>query len=195
MTPKTVGAAWKNGSRGTPWRGPLRQPGPHQPGPRQPRPRQPRLRQLGLALLLVTLATCLASCGIRPTEVIAGLEAPTGPVENTSPSLFFVQSGGALAATSRPSGSLSGTDVVALLAQGPTEAERTRGLTTEVPVDAAPAFVDRVANGLDVTLSTDVSLLSDVAVQQVVCTLLGIQAVGTVNLRGGGHSLEFRKCA
>ncbi len=103
--------------------------------------------------------------------------------------------GGALAATSRPSGSLSGTDVVALLAQGPTEPERTRGLTTEVPVDAAPAYVDRVANGLDVTLSTDVSLLSDAAVQQIVCTLLGIQAVGTVNLRGGGHSLEFLKCA
>lgn len=189
MTPKTVGAAWKNGNRGTPWRGPLRQLGPRQPGPRQP-----RLRQLGLAVLLVTLATCLASCGIRPTEVIAGLEAPTGPVENTSPSLFFIRQG-ALAATSRPSGTLSGTDVVALLAQGPTEAERTRGLTTEVPVDAAPAYVDRVANGLDVTLSTDVSLLSDAAVQQIVCTLLGIQAVGTVNLRGGGHSLEFLKCA
>ena len=65
----------------------------------------------------------------------------------------------------------------------------------EVPFDAVPATVDRVANGLDVTISSDVSQLSPAAVQQIVCTLLGVQPVGTVNLRGGGHSLEFQKCA
>lgn len=95
----------------------------------------------------------------------------------------------------RPQGSLTGFDVIALLAQGPTNAEQSRGLTTEVPFDAVPATVDRVANGLDVTLSTDVSQLSGAAVQQIVCTLLGVEAAGTVNLRGGGHSLEFRRCA
>ncbi|MGW6447751.1 GerMN domain-containing protein [Lentzea sp. NPDC055074] len=171
MRPKTVGAAWENGIRGTPWRGPL--------------------RQLGLAALVLTLLT---ACGVRPTDPIPGLEAPSGPVENTSPSLFWV-SEGRVVAVSRSEGSLSGFDVVALLAQGPTNSEQARGLTTEVPFDAAPATVDRVANGLDVNLSSDVLQLSPAAVQQIVCTLLAVQPVGTVNLRGGGHSLEFQKCA
>ncbi|WP_154697256.1 hypothetical protein [Lentzea guizhouensis] len=136
----------------------------------------------------------LASCGIRPTGVIPGLQAPSGPVENPSPSIFWVADG-QVVPTSRVQGSLTGRDVVALLAQGPSNAELQRGLTTEVPFDAAPATVDRVASGLDVTVSTDVSLLSPNAVRQIVCTLLAVQAVGTVNLRGGGHSLEARKCA
>ncbi|GAA3651489.1 sporulation and spore germination protein [Lentzea atacamensis] len=169
MTTKDVGAAWENENRGTPWRGPL--------------------RQLAVAVLLV-----VSGCGIRPTDPIPGLEAPSGPVENTSPALYWVAAG-KVVAVNRPQGSLSGYDVVALLAQGPTNAEQSRGFSTEVPFDAAPATVDRVAGGLDVNLSTDVSLLSRTAVQQIVCTLLGIQAVGTVNLRGGGHSLESQKCA
>ncbi|MDX3658326.1 GerMN domain-containing protein [Streptomyces sp. ID05-26A] len=136
----------------------------------------------------------LTACGIRPTDPIPGLEAPSGPVENTSPSLFWV-SEGRVVPVGRSEGSLSGFDVVALLAQGPTNAEQARGLTTEVPFDAAPATVDRVSNGLDVNLSSDVSQLSAAAVQQIVCTLLAVQPVSSVNLRGGGHSLEFQKCA
>ncbi|MFD4641471.1 GerMN domain-containing protein [Lentzea sp. NPDC058436] len=149
------------------------------------------MRRSWVLLCLVVLT----ACGIRPTDPIPGLEAPSGPVENTSPSLFWVSRGGGVLPVARPEGSLSGFDVVALLAQGPTGAEQARGLSTEVPFDAAPATVDRVANGLDVNLSTDVSLLSAAAVQQIVCTLLGVQPVGTVNLRGGGHSLEFQQCA
>ena len=96
MRPKIVGAAWENGFRGTPWRGPL--------------------RQLVIVLLLVT------GCGIRPTDPIPGLEAPAGPVENTSPALYWV-SDGKVIPVNRPQGSVSGLDVVALLAQGPTNAE------------------------------------------------------------------------
>ena len=144
--------------------------------------------------VLLLCLVAVTGCGIRPTDPIPGLEAPSGPVENTSPSLYWV-SRGAVLPVPRPEGSLSGFDVVALLAQGPTGDEQARGLTTEVPFDAAPATVERVANGLDVKLSTDVSQLSATAVQQIVCTLLGIQPVGTVNIRGGGHSLEFQKCA
>ena len=147
----------------------------------------------GLARVLLCLAV-LTACGIRPTDPIPGLVAPTGPVENTAPSVFWVLDG-SVVPIGRPEGSLTGFDVIALLAQGPTGAEQSRGLTTEVPFDAVPATVDRVASGLDVTLSTDVSQLSPVAVRQIVCTLLGVQPVGSVNLRGGGHSLEYQKCA
>src|SRR5687768_2159571 len=98
----------------------------------------------------------LTACGIRPTDPIPGLEAPSGPVENTSPSLFWVAPDGGVLPVGRPEGSLSGFDVVALLAQGPTNAEQARGLATQVPLDAAPATVDRVANGLDVSISSDV---------------------------------------
>jgi hypothetical protein len=143
----------------------------------------------------VLVLAVLTACGIRPTDPIPGLEAPSGAVENTSPSLFWVSPDGGVVPVGRPEGSLSGFDVVALLAQGPTNAEQGRGLSTEVPFDAAPATVDRVANGLDVNLSSDVSQLSALAVQQIVCTLLAVQPVGTVNLRGGGRSLELQKCA
>jgi hypothetical protein len=142
----------------------------------------------------VLVLAALTACGIRPTDPIPGLEAPSGPVENTSPSVYWVVAG-KVVPVSRPQGSLSGYDIIALLAQGPTNAEQVSGFTTEVPFDAAPATIDRVANGLDVNLSSDVSQLSPAAVQQIVCTLLGVQPVGTVNLRGGGHSLEFQKCA
>jgi hypothetical protein len=171
VRPKTVGAGWENGNRGTPGRGPL--------------------RELGLAALVLAVLT---ACGIRPTDPIPGLEAPSGPVENTSPSVYWVAAG-KVVPVNRPQASLSGYDVISLLAQGPTVEEQNRGFTTEVPFDAAPASVDRVVNGLDVTISSDVSQLSPAAVQQIVCTLLGVQPVGTVNLRGGGHSLEFQKCA
>ncbi|WP_258947087.1 GerMN domain-containing protein [Lentzea californiensis] len=155
-------------------------------------PERTHLRELGLAALVLAVLT---ACGIRPTDPIPGLEAPSGAVENTSPSLFWVSSDGGVVPVGRPEGSLSGFDVVALLAQGPTNAEQARSLSTEVPFDAAPATVDRVANGLDVNLSSDVSQLSGAAVQQIVCTLLAVQPVGTVNLRGGGRSLELQKCA
>ncbi|NGY59366.1 hypothetical protein G7043_10565 [Lentzea sp. NEAU-D13] len=171
MRPKTVGAGWESGNRGTPGRGPL--------------------RELGLAVLVLAVLT---ACGIRPTDPIPGLEAPSGPAEITSPSVYWVSSG-KVVAVNRPQASLSGYDVISLLAQGPSAAEQNRGFTTEVPFDAVPATVDRVANGLDVTISSDVSQLSPAAVQQIVCTLLGVQPVGTVNLHGGGHSLEFQKCA
>lgn len=154
--------------------------------------RRRRPRGLGLVALAVALLT---ACGIRPTDPIPGLPAPSGPVENTTPSLYWASPGGTVVPTSRPRGSLSGFDVIALLAQGPTAAEQSLGLGTEVPFDAAPATIDRVANGLDVNLSTDVSQLSGTAVQQIVCTVLGLQPVGSVNLRGGGRSLELRRCA
>jgi hypothetical protein len=145
-------------------------------------------------LWVLVLLVALTGCGIRPAAPIPGLEAPRGPAENTLPALYWVAEG-KVVAVNRPQGSVNGADVVALLAQGPTADEQKRGLTTEVPFDATPAFVDRVASGLDVTLSTDVSQLSKAAVQQIVCTMLGLQAVSTVNLRGGGHSLELLKCA
>ncbi|MEU7475329.1 hypothetical protein AB0A63_05050 [Lentzea sp. NPDC042327] len=173
MSPKTVGAGWKNGKRGSPARG--------------------RLRKLAPTILAVLAVAVLASCGIRPTGVIPGLQAPSGPVENPSPSVYWVAAG-QVVPVARDQGSLTGRDVVALLAQGPSGDEQQRGLSTEVPFDAAPATVDRVESGLDVTVSTDVSLLSRNAVRQIVCTLLAVQAVGTVHLRGGGHSLEGRRC-
>ncbi|SDG99934.1 hypothetical protein SAMN05216553_114147 [Lentzea fradiae] len=171
MRPKPVGGGWENGNRGVPGRrGPLRE----------------------LVLAALTLAL-VSACGIRPTDPIPGLEAPTGPVENTAPGLFWVHEGG-LVRVARPPGSLSGYDVIALLAQGPNQVELDSGLTTEVPLDAAPATVDRVTSGLDVRLSTDVSQLSPVAVRQIVCTLQGLLPIGAVNLQGGGHSLDLQQC-
>jgi hypothetical protein len=154
-----------------------------------------------LAILLVVLVA--AGCGVRPSGVITGVEAPSGPAEGEVPpgspalsptsslALFFV-SGDRVASVPRH---LVHEDLVGMLADGPDPDERAQGLSTEVPKAAAPATVTASGSGMDVALATDVDGLTRFAVDQIVCTLLA-QHPGTMTatLRGGGHTTEQRTC-
>ncbi len=128
-----------------------------------------------LAMLVVVLA---AACGIQPSGVIPGVQAPR--VSLAPVRLFFVANG-KLTAEDRPTDRpLSLRDTLALLAAGPTEP----GLTTEVPADIGPS----AESGNEITVSADVTKLSTVARYQIGCTL------GGVTLTGGGQRVGPLEC-
>ncbi|MGH8921466.1 MAG: hypothetical protein ACRD0H_24530, partial [Actinomycetes bacterium] len=108
-------------------------------------------RRIGLSAALVVI---LAACGVRPSAVINGGPAPSGPVvpeRSTVVVLYFVL-GDRPTAAQRQGVSTSPSDVLALLAAGPDQSERAAGLTTEVPGNAAPASVSLVPGDVTVAL-------------------------------------------
>ncbi|GAA3523864.1 hypothetical protein GCM10022222_02620 [Amycolatopsis ultiminotia] len=167
------------------------------------------IRRAGCALAVVALLA--AGCGVRPSGVIQGLEAPSGPpvpsagghgtgAPSSPPaavSLYFV-SGGSVVPVTRPEVATAPAGLLTLLAGGPDESERANGLTTEVPRTIAPATVTTSGTTVEAMLGTDVTALSPTAVNQIVCTLLAANSLadaGTALLRSGGHSLHAHSCA
>ncbi|TDP95022.1 GerMN domain-containing protein [Labedaea rhizosphaerae] len=147
-----------------------------------------------LATLLVVLA--VAGCGVRPSGVIPGLEAPAGPRKDTMPTLYFVSPDKKeVVPVDRIAPALPGADVLSMLAAGPDEDGRGKGLSTQVPRRAAPAIVTQNGTTLEVWLHTDVAGLSKIAVDQIVCTLLlQYPRAERANLHGGSHTLGQRTC-
>jgi len=145
-----------------------------------------------VAILLVLLTA--AGCGVRPSGVISGLDAPAGPREGTVPTLFFVHQHQVVAVRHAAPG-IPGADTVTLLAAGPDRDGRGKGLTTQVPMAMAPATITESGGGLEVQLHGDVAELTSLAVDQIVCTLL-MQYPGAAwaSLRGGSHTVDQRTC-
>jgi hypothetical protein len=123
-----------------------------------------------LLALVVLLAVFGAGCGVRPSGVITGGPAPTGPVTGTV--LYFL-AGSALTPVLRSSRQpLWPTQILALLQDGPSDDERAAHLTSEVPSGLDPVKVTTDAAGdVDVVVSVDVRTLSTTAVDQIVCTV------------------------
>jgi len=175
-----------------------------------------RARAAG-ALVTVVLALALAGCGVRPSAVITGGPGPSGRVVPEGPdtpalvtpaatppvrspvrspgTLYLVRDGG-LVAVPRAGGRLSPVDALALLADGPTAAERARGLTSDVPPGAAPFSVAVEPGRLVVTASGPVGELSPVAVGQIVCTAAAAtpQRPGRLTVVGAGPDVAPRDC-
>lgn len=137
------------------------------------------------ALALLAVLLLAAGCGVRPSGVIPGVQAPTGELSGTH--LFLVRDG-ELTLVMRPARFLPlPEERVALLLAGPTELELADGLTSEVPPDTQLLAVSHDS----VTLSVDVTGLSQLAADQIVCTAaFGVE----VALLGGGGSRERRSC-
>jgi hypothetical protein len=144
-------------------------------------------------VLAAATVVVLAGCGVRPSGVISGVPAPSGPVvpeASNSTKLYFLM-GGQPTASQRQRTRTEPADVLALLAAGPDDDERAAGLTTQVPANAAPVSVEGAPSGVTVTLGTDVSALSTVATEQIACTLRhqdSAASVPPITLIGGGHS-------
>ncbi|MFC7586292.1 GerMN domain-containing protein [Nonomuraea antimicrobica] len=88
-------------------------------------------------------------------------------------------------------------DTLALLAAGPTAVEQARGLTTDVPPEAAPLSVNADPAGhLVVALSIPAAELSALAVEQIVCTATTTAPGGPVQVTviGAGQSVGPRNC-
>lgn len=132
-----------------------------------------RNRGVGWVLALLLLGGALTACGVRPSGVIRGAGPPHGQVNPATSVTLYLVSNGELSPVRRQShGPLSRADVLALLANGPSRKERARGLTSEVPSEAAPfAVITRRPGRIEVSASVSADELSDTAADQVVCTV------------------------
>ncbi|MFD5800273.1 MULTISPECIES: hypothetical protein [unclassified Streptomyces] len=145
----------------------------------------PRTAGRALPLLLAALLP-LAGCGIPETGVVEAGEPATGVLDpGTAPSpsraqptpvpvaavpLFFVEDGALASVTRAVPGATDPGTVVLMLFKGPDERERKRGLTTELPLAAAPTVrVDGAS--VTVLLPRGTGSLSDTAVDQLACTV------------------------
>ncbi|MGP4021268.1 GerMN domain-containing protein [Saccharopolyspora sp. 5N708] len=125
------------------------------------------------AVLLAAFAAFAAGCGVRPSGVIPGAPAPSGPIEGDA---FYLVFNGELTPVVRAAGERSPSGALALLAAGPTAEERAQGFTSEVPPDAEPIVLTSRASDMTVRLGTDVTQLSTMAVDQIVCTAVNATA-------------------
>ncbi|MFE0107261.1 hypothetical protein [Streptomyces sp. NPDC059009] len=141
------------------------------------RRRSPRPAALSPLLLLLLLLLLLAGCGVRPTGVIGAGKPPTGLTKGLR--LYFVSGNGRLEGVSRPGVEIrSLDDALKFLAEGPTEAEQERGLTSML----SSLSFDVTADGTKLTArSPDASgtggRREDLANGQLVCTLARAQSV------------------
>ncbi|MEV4497721.1 hypothetical protein AB0J84_18765 [Micromonospora arborensis] len=158
-------------------------------------------RRAGRALLAggLLLTLLVAGCGVRPSRVITGRSAVSGPSQGTG--LYLLAQGelvlvlrpttagalpateGALPATEgalpATAGALPATagaspaNALALLVAGPDEDERGQGFTSEVPVGIDPVTVTAGADrsGLTVRTTGAALPLSAHAADQIICTV------------------------
>ncbi|WP_052423237.1 hypothetical protein [Nonomuraea candida] len=149
-----------------------------------------------LAAGLVSLVA-VAGCGVRPSDVIRGADPPRGALAPTWNTTLYLVKDGRVSAVTRLGRQLSQADALALLAAGPTPREEAHGLTTDVPPDAGPFSVTtNWAGHLLVTVSVPAGELSDLAVQQIVCTAVATapESSSRVAVTGGDQEVGPRSC-
>lgn len=133
-------------------------------------------------LWLVLALLLLAGCGVQPSGVIDGGEAPTGVAPGAT--LYFVDADGELSPQVRSTerlGSIS--EALALLLSGPGADLRTEIApitVTRVGVTTAPGVIH-----LMVPLTIDD--VTPLGIDQIVCTALGVHVQG-----GGSRSMTVR---
>jgi hypothetical protein len=159
------------------------------------------LGTIALAVAGAIVATMVVSCGIRPSVVIPGQEAPHGVVTGL---IVYLLDHGSLRAVSRPLPPTNTPDkeqqsgfsppfpstqaaINALLA-GPTASETAGGLTSDLPAKDVAAYVlpsGKQGYIYDVFVQKhDSESLSQHAVDQVVCTV-SAAFISTGNLPDG----------
>ncbi|MGW3605799.1 hypothetical protein [Micromonospora sp. NPDC005161] len=147
-------------------------------------------RRAGRALLAGgLLVTLLATgCGVRPSDVITGRSATTGPAAGAA---LYLLSHGRPTLVIRDTKARSGVSpekTLGMLAAGPDESERSQGFVSEVPAGLVPASLvtsNADGSGVTVTMTGAVLPLSAAAADQIICTL-----AGAVALTGQGNSFS-----
>ncbi|MCG5470229.1 hypothetical protein LADH09A_004173 [Micromonospora sp. LAH09] len=131
-------------------------------------------RRTGRALLAggLLLALLAPGCGVRPSDVIRGRPAVSGPAQGMG---LYLLARGELVLVLRPAkADPSPADALALLAAGPEENERRQGFTSDVPAGLDPVTVTSGADpsgGLTVRTTTAARPLSADAADQIICTV------------------------
>ncbi|GAB3563207.1 hypothetical protein GCM10027445_05230 [Amycolatopsis endophytica] len=144
------------------------------------------MRWLWLLVVLV-----VAGCGVRPTDPVAAGNPPLGAA--AGPILFFVRDG-KLEPVMRESGRLGTVSgAVVDLLSGPTQAEIAAGYTTELLNAAVSTSVSALREGfVTVSLSPAPVYLSETAVDQIVCTVIAVQAQLGASAGGIGVRIDGR---
>lgn len=158
-------------------------------------------RGLLAGVALAATGVLVAGCGVRPSGVITGNPAPSGPAEGAE---LYLLAAGELTPVLRPTGQVpSPTAALTLLAAGPSPEERAQGLSSEVPSAAAAVAVTSgiPATEITVTLDFDASALSGTAIEQITCTAevavfpdYSPPGQVSVTITGRGHTREPRTC-
>ncbi|MET8547495.1 hypothetical protein [Micromonospora zamorensis] len=136
-------------------------------------------RRAGRALLAggLLLALLAPGCGVRPSEVIRGRPAVSGP--STGVGLYLLARGELVLALRPAKLAPSPAEALALLAAGPDENERSANFTSEVPAGLVPVTVkagaDRSA-GITVRTTGAAQPLSTSAADQIICTVTAAAA-------------------
>ncbi|MBZ4321120.1 hypothetical protein [Streptomyces huiliensis] len=155
------------------------------------------------ALLLGTLA----GCGIEPSEVIEFGQPATGVHQPGAPGwaarLYFAVVTGVIATPRPADGPVTAEDAVRLMLQGPNEAERTRGIYSDIGIrrPETDTLVTTERGRVAIRLPVDVTRLTRTARIQLVCTAAHNQVPGglpwnqvKVTLSGGGKRLDALEC-
>ncbi|MEU9605594.1 hypothetical protein [Streptomyces sp. NPDC048057] len=138
-----------------------------------------------VAVAAVAAGVLLAGCGVRPTGVVDGGQSAGGLTKGLR--LYFVSQAGRLEAVARPDVPLETfaepVNVLKLLGQGPTQAERAAGLSTLVGADYYYGDYDVTVRAGRITVDVPLPQLDELSVQdrnlvgQLVCSMARAQAV------------------
>jgi hypothetical protein len=110
----------------------------------------------------------LAGCGVRPTPVLTGAEAPTISSHELTVYLLTPKHDDLVRRTRAYSGDADTATAINLLVAGPTEEEKKLGLSTEVPSTSSRVYA--VSNVI--VLPDDLGPLSKMAQLQLYCTAI-----------------------
>ncbi|RAS62287.1 hypothetical protein C8D87_108107 [Lentzea atacamensis] len=114
----------------------------------------------------------LAGCGVRPTPVLTGAEAPTISSHELTVYLLTPKHDDLVRRTRTYSGTVDTATAINLLVAGPTEEEKKLGLSTEVPSTSSRVYA--VSNLI--VLPEDLGPLSKMAQLQLYCTAIASRA-------------------
>jgi len=114
----------------------------------------------------------LSACGVRPTPVLNGAEAPTVSSHEVTIYLLTAKHDQLVRRTRAYSGDVDTATAVNLLVAGPTDEEKNQGLATEVPASSSRAYA--VSNVL--VLPEDMAGLTKMAQLQLYCTAIASRA-------------------
>ncbi|MFD5825656.1 hypothetical protein [Lentzea sp. NPDC060358] len=114
----------------------------------------------------------LTACGIRPTPVLTGGEAPTVSSHELTVYLVSAQGDELVRRTRSYSGTVDTATAINLLVAGLTDEEKKLGLVTEVPASSSRVYA--VSNVI--VLPEDMLKLSKMAQFQLYCTAIASRA-------------------
>ncbi|AHH98948.1 hypothetical protein GCM10010174_48240 [Kutzneria viridogrisea] len=132
---------------------------------------------------LAVVVLLLAGCGVQPSWVTAGGEAPTGVAPGVT--LYFVDAHEQLRPQLRPTGHLGAiSEAAALLLTGPGNSD----LHTEIASQAVTQVVVTTTPGvIQLLVPLTIHDMSPLGIDQIVCTALGVHVQG-----GGARNMKVQ---